>query len=205
MGNEIILYGAGGHCKVIIDILECLQIEIRTIVHDNPFSTILMANSVVSVSNFSFRPTDNVIISIGNNKIRKKLSKKLNVTFEKVIHPKASFSKHSSMGEGTVIMAGAIVSPNVKIGKHCIINSSAVVEHDCIIEDFAHVCPSASLAGGVLIGEGTQVGIGATIIQNVIVGNWVVIGAGTVVLNNVPDYSVVVGNPGKVIRIEQND
>ncbi len=205
MGNKIILYGAGGHCKVIIDILECLQICVKTIVDDNPLSSELMTNSVVCASNFSFKSTHNVIISIGNNNIRRELSKKLNVTFEKAIHPKASFSKHSVVGEGTVIMAGAIVSPNVKIGKHCIINSSAVVEHDSVIEDFVHICPSASLAGGVVIGEGTQVGIGATIIQDVIVGKWVVIGAGTVVLNNVPDYSVVVGNPGKVIRIEQND
>jgi sugar O-acyltransferase (sialic acid O-acetyltransferase NeuD family) len=205
MENEIILYGAGGHCKVIIDILECLQIGVRTIVDDNPRSSELMAYSVVSASNFSFKSTHNVIISIGNNNIRRELSKKLNVTFEKVIHPKASFSIHSDVGEGSVIMAGAIVSPKVKIGKHCIINSSAVVEHDCVIEDFVHICPSASLAGGVVIGEGTQIGIGATIIQDVVVGKWVVIGAGSVVLNNVPDYSVVVGNPGKVIRIKQND
>jgi sugar O-acyltransferase (sialic acid O-acetyltransferase NeuD family) len=205
MGNEIILYGAGGHCKVIIDILECLQIDIKTIIDDNPLFPVLMSNSVVSVSKFSLRSTNSFIICIGNNKIRKELAKKLNVNFEKVIHPNASFSKHSYLGEGTVIMAGVIVSPNVKIGKHCIINSGAVVEHDCIIEDFVHVCPTASLAGGVVIGEGSQVGIGATIIQDVIVGKWVVIGAGTVVLNNIPDYSVVVGNPGKVIRIEQND
>ncbi len=205
MKNNVILYGASGHGKVIIDILERLQVSIQTIVDDNPITTSIMEHPVTLSSNFSFQPTDSVILSIGNNKIRKKLSNQLNVFFEKAIHPNATVSKYSKIEEGTVIMAGAIVNPDVKIGKHCIINSAAVIEHDCIIEDFAHICPNASLAGGILIGEGSQVGIGATIIQGVTVGKWVVIGAGAVIINDVADYSLVVGNPGKVIKFKQNE
>jgi sugar O-acyltransferase (sialic acid O-acetyltransferase NeuD family) len=205
MENNVILYGASGHCKVIIDILECMQVGIQNLVDDNPLITSIMGNPVIHSSNFSFQPTNSVILSIGNNKIRKKLSKQLKVIFEKAIHPNATVSKHCSVEEGTVIMAGAIVNPDVKIGKHCIINSAAVVEHDCIIEDYVHICPNVSLAGGILIGEGSQVGIGATIIQGITVGKWVVIGAGAVIINDVPDYSIVVGNPGRVIKLKQNE
>lgn len=205
MENDVILYGASGHCKVIIDILECSHVSIKNIVDDNPKSTIILGKSVVHSSEILLQPTDNVILSIGNNKVRKKLSNQFKVNFVKAIHPSAVVSKHTSIGEGTVVMAGAIINPDTTIGKHCIINSAAVVEHDCIIEDFVHISPNASLAGGVEVGEGSQIGIGATVIQGIKIGKWSVIGAGAVIINDVPDNSVVVGNPGKVIKIKQNE
>jgi acetyltransferase EpsM len=97
-------------------------------------------------------------------------------------------------------MAGAILNPNVKVGKHCIVNSGAVIEHDCILDNFVHLSPNAALAGNVSIGEGAHIGIGSSIIQGVKIGKWATIGAGTVVLNDVPDYAVIVGNPGKIIK-----
>jgi len=84
-----------------------------------------------------------------------------------------------------------------------IINTNASVDHDCKIHDFAHISPQVGLAGGVEIGEGTHIGIGACIIQNITIGKWATIGAGTVVLKNVPDYAVVVGNPGKIIKYNE--
>lgn len=205
MENKVILYGASGHCKVIIDILECSNVGIKNIVDDNPKSTTILGKSVVHSSEISLQPTDSVILSIGNNKVRKKLSNQFNVNFVTAIHPTAIVSQHNSIGAGTVVMAGAIINPDATIGNHCIINSGAVVEHDCIIENYVHISPNASLAGGVEVGEGSQVGIGATIIQGIKIGKWVVIGAGAVIINDVPDHSVVVGNPGKVIKIKQNE
>jgi sugar O-acyltransferase (sialic acid O-acetyltransferase NeuD family) len=203
MENDVILYGASGHCKVIIDILECSQVYIKTIVDDAPKTSTILGKSVVQSSEIELHPTNNVILSIGNNKVRKKLSHQLNVNFVKAIHPKAVVSKHTSIGEGTVIMAGAIINPDTTIGSHCIINSGAIVEHDCTLENFVHISPNASLAGGVFVGEGSQVGIGASVIQGVKIGSWCVIGAGTVIINDVPDFATVVGNPGRILKIKQ--
>ena len=97
-------------------------------------------------------------------------------------------------------MAGVIINSGSSIGKHCIVNTGAIIEHDCQISDYVHICPNVSIAGSVIINEGTQVGIGATIIQGIEIGKWVMIGAGAVIINDVPDYAVVVGNPGKVIK-----
>jgi len=69
-----------------------------------------------------------------------------------------------------------------------------------MIEDFVHISPNSALAGGVEIGEGSQIGIGASVIQGIKVGKWCVIGAGAVIINDIPDYSVVVGNPGRIIK-----
>ncbi len=199
MENNIVLYGASGHCKVIIDILENNNTTIDTIIDDDATKKSILGYAISNSNQFDFS-NKKVILSIGNNKVRKKLDALLNVTFANAIHPKAIVSKHSKIDIGTVIMAGAIVNSDAKIGKHCIINSAAVIEHDCIIDNFAHISPNASLAGGVFVGEGSQVGIGASVIQGIKIGKWAIIGAGAVIINDIPDYAVVVGNPGKIIK-----
>ena len=200
MENSITLYGASGHGKVIIDILNSSGIKVKSVIDDNPKFEAVLGIPVTKTSDFDMSSLDRTIISIGNNKIRKKLSKSLNANFVKAIHTSAVISPNSSIGEGTVVMARVAINPDVTIGRHCIINTNATIEHDALIADFVHICPGVSLAGNVTIGEGTQVGIGAVVIQGISIGKWVTIGAGTVILNDIQDYAVVVGNPGKIIK-----
>ena len=205
MDYKVNLYGASGHAKVIIDILNESKIAIASIIDDNPKSDTILGIEIKKTIHFDLNSLKNTIISIGNNKIRKKLANQLKTNFSKAIHPKAILSKTASIGDGTVVMAGTIVNAEVKIGNHCIINTGAIIEHECVIENFAHISPSASLAGGVQIGEGSHIGINATVIQYVTIGKWVTVGAGAVILNDIPDYAVVVGNPGKIIKINRNE
>lgn len=200
MENSITLYGASGHGKVIIDILNSAGIKIKSVIDDNPKSESILGIPVSKTSDFDMAALGKTIISIGNNKIRKKLSQSIVADFTIAIHPSAVISSNSSIGEGTVVMARVAINPDVTIGKHCIINTNATIEHDALIADFVHICPGVSLAGNVTIGEGTQVGIGAAIIQGISIGKWVTIGAGAVILNDIPDYAVVVGNPGRIIK-----
>ncbi|WP_246034010.1 acetyltransferase [Flavobacterium sangjuense] len=200
MENSITLYGASGHGKVIIDILNAVGVKIKSVIDDNPKSESILGIPVAKTSEYDMSSLGETIISIGNNKVRKKLSISLSANFAKAVHPSAVISPNSSIGEGTVVMARVAINPDVTIGKHCIINTNATVEHDALIADFVHICPGVSLAGDVTIGEGTQVGIGAAVIQGISIGKWVTIGAGAVILNDIPDYAVVVGNPGKIIK-----
>lgn len=200
MENSITLYGASGHGKVIIDILNSSGVKIKSVLDDNPKSESILGVPVIKTIDFDMSSLGKTIISIGNNKVRKKLSKSLVVDFAIAIHPSAVISSNTRIGEGTVVMARVAINPDVTIGKHCIINTNATVEHDALIADFVHICPGVSLAGNVTIGEGTQVGIGAAVIQGISIGKWVTIGAGAVIVNNIPDYAVVVGNPGKIIK-----
>jgi acetyltransferase EpsM len=205
MENKVTLYGASGHAKVIIDMLTTSSVIIETIIDDNPKSETILGIEITKTSNYDFSKLEKTIITIGNNKIRKLLSSKLNVTFVNAIHPSAIISKYATINQGTVVMAGAIINPEAKIGAHCIINTGAIVEHDCNVENFVHVSPRAALAGNVWVGEGAHIGIGATIIQGVTIGKWSTIGAGAVIINDVPDYAVVVGNPGKIIKYNQDN
>lgn len=200
MEDSVILYGGSGHCKVIIDILQNATIIIDCVLDDNATSETILGCKIFNASAFALDEKSNLILSIGNNKVRKALSQKLKVNYTKALHPKAIISKFASIDVGTVVMAGAIINPDVKIGKHCIINSGAIIEHDCFIDDFVHISPNASLAGNVTVGEGTHFGIGAVVIQGIKIGKWATIGAGTVIIKDIPDFAVVVGNPAKVIK-----
>lgn len=200
METSVTLFGASGHGKVIIDILKSCSITINEIIDDNPKTEQILEIPIIRTSNFDIDSIRNLIISIGNNKVRKEISSKLRVNYINAIHPTAIISKYSQMGFGTAVMAGVIINPNAVIGNHCIINSGSIIEHDCIIEDYAHISPGVSLAGNVTIGEGAHIGIGACIIQGVKIGKWAIIGAGAVVLSDVPDFATAVGNPIRIIK-----
>ena len=190
------IYGASGHAKVIIEILEELDIKINRIIDDNPEKKELLGYSI-------FRETESndISIAIGDNSIRYYLVNSLkDKKFPILIHPKATISKRAAIGEGTVVMAGVTINSEAQIGKHCIINTNASIDHECTISNFVHISPNTALAGNVTVGEGTHIGIGATVIQGIKIGKWCTIGAGTVVIRDVPDYAVVVGNPGKIIK-----
>ena len=207
MESEIVLYGASGHCKVIIELLlSSDKFKINSIIDDNENTKNVFNYDVKHSKQFEFKHDLNYFISIGNNRVRKNLANRLNVNFQVLIHP---YSRVSSLeviiGKGSVIMVGAIINPFVRIGEQCIINSGAIVEHDCKIGDYAHVCPGANLAGGVVVGEGTMIGIGAVVIQGIKIGRWAIIGAGAVIVNDVPDFAIVVGVPGKIIKYLENE
>jgi len=197
----MILYGASGHGKVIAEILAANNIVDIEFWDDNPESKIW--NIEISKPVFANTPQNKyMIISIGNNYIRKTIADKTSPYFNyaDAIHPRSVVSSRAAVSPGSVIMAGAVVNTDVILGVHTIVNSSAVIEHDCILADFVHISPNAALAGDVQIGEGTHIGIGACVIQGITVGKWATIGAGAVIIENVPDYAVVVGNPGRIIK-----
>jgi sugar O-acyltransferase (sialic acid O-acetyltransferase NeuD family) len=196
----VILYGASGHAKVIIEILESYGIIIEEIYDDNPEKRTLLDYKVIP-------PPVNInllkaqyVICIGDNSTRKKISEKLNSSFISIFHKGASISKRSTIGEGTVVMGGAQINSDSRIGKHVIINTSASIDHDCYLDDFVHISPNATLSGGVNVGQGAHIGSGAVVIPGIKIGKWATIGAGTVVINDIPDFAVVVGNPGKIIK-----
>lgn len=200
------LFGGSGHCKVVIDvILESKGVRIESIVDHNP-----KFDSVFDIPVLDFKEMESFdgkpfIVSIGDNKSRKKVVESIQATYITAIHPKSSISRFSVVGEGSVVMAGAIINADSQIGKHCIVNTGAIIEHDCFIDDFVHISPNASIAGNVRVGEGSHIGMGSAVVQGITVGKWTVVGAGSVVIEDVPDYAVIVGVPGKIIKFNSRN
>lgn len=200
------IFGASGHCKVILDAAIRSNTDEIRIWDDNEeieyfggykisgkFSDLLKVNA------------NNIVFAIGDNKIRKKLASQIAVGFGIVRHPTAVVAVTASINDGTVIMANVVVNSDSRIGKHVILNTNCTIDHDCYIDDYVHISPKAGLAGNVVVGEGTHIGIGAVIIQGIKIGKWAIVGAGSVIIRDVPDYAVVVGNPGRIIKYKLNE
>lgn len=194
------LYGASGHAKVIIDILRANKINVEGIFDDNAVISQLWEYAVSVYSEELDIEGKELIISIGNNLIRKSIAERVKTIYGKALHPLANISERSFIGDGTVVMAGATINADVNIGEHCIINTGAVVEHDCVIDHYVHISPNATLCGGVVVKEGAHIGAGAIIIPGIKVGAWAIIGAGAVIIRDVAAKMVVVGNPGREVK-----
>ncbi len=198
----MLIIGASGHGRVIADIAKLLNFDVSFCDDDvRQFER----EHVLPRSKVNFQ-NRNLIIGIGNNKIRGKIAFQYpENNFSKLFHPTSIIAKFSSIGDGTVVMPLAVINVGVKIGKHCIVNTGAIIEHDCVLDDFVHISPNATLCGSVIIGSYSWIGAGATVIQGIKVGENVTIGAGSVVINNIPDNTIVVGNPAKIIKVKDID
>lgn len=201
MKKDIIIIGAGGHGKVVID---CVEQEdkyaIEAIVDDNYRNRAIFDFKVAKKNNISGYFEKHVIIAVGDCRTRRNIASQLRSEFVTTIHPTAVISKYAKVGNGCQIFANAVINPEAIIGNHVIINTGAIVEHDCIVADFVHLSPNSCIGGGVTIGACTHIGIGTSVIQGVKIGKNVIIGAGAVVINDIPDNCTAVGIPAKPIK-----
>ena len=194
------LYGAGGHAKVIIEILEFLNIKVEGLYDDNPDIKEIMGYRVLGSLDDNIILDVPLIVTIGNNYTRKKVVLKYPGCFGNATHPSSVISNRVKIGSGTVVMGNVVVNSGTTIGSHVILNTACSIDHDCYISDFSHISPHTCLNGGVSVGEGSHIGSGAVVIPNIKIGKWCVIGAGSVIIRDVPDNSTVVGNPGRIIK-----
>lgn len=196
------LYGASGHGKVIKDILEAQGRKVDGFIDDNPNISELSGLPVLHTA----EKADEVMVSIGVNQIRKKIAERLSCGIgEAAIHPSATISLTALIGDGSVVMAGAVVNTDAQIGRHCIVNTGATIDHECQIGDYAHIAPGVNLCGQVQVGEGTLIGVGSSVIPCIHIGRWCVIGAGSVVVSDIPDGYLAYGNPCKLVKLINQD
>lgn len=144
-----------------------------------------------------------VICGLGASELRRRLIERaaeLGAIFCSIIHPSVIHGSSFSVGQGTSIGAGCVITNNVHIGDHVQINVGCTISHDCILSDYGTLSPGTHIAGNVIVGEGCFVGIGAVSIEKVSLGHWSIIGAGSTIVNDVPPNTTVVGVPGKVIK-----
>ncbi|MFK5981654.1 MAG: acetyltransferase [Flavobacteriaceae bacterium] len=198
--KDISLYGAGGHCYAVVELIKSLGIYSPSIIYDdNPKKTEIL-NIPVNIFNKDLLD-ENVVISIGNNRNRKNIASQLkNKKFPSFIHNSAVFYSSSTIGFGTLILPGSVIDADVKIKDFCIINNNATISHNVRIDSFVHIAINSAIAGGVEIGEGTLIGSGAIILPEIKIGKWVTIGAGAVVTKDIPDNALAYGNPARIVK-----
>jgi len=197
----MLLYGAGGHAGVVAAVARDCGKEIKAFFDDNLQYGELSGISVIGKYNPELFVNEPIVITIGNNIIRRQISCKIAHRFINLIHPSALVDKTVVVGTGTVIVHGCIIQANSMIGNHVIVNTGAIIDHDCKIEDYVHIAPGAVLCGNIFIGESSLIGAGSCIAPNIIIGKNCTIGAGSIVTKNIPDGAVVRGNSAEIIRI----
>ena len=198
--TRVVIAGAGAQGAVVADILG----DAVGFVDDRPSqrgATILGLPVLGPLAALRDIEHDAVVVAIGDNRLRRELMEKLlalGARLATAIHPFASVARSASIGEGSMISAGAIVLPRAVIGRGVILNTKCSVDHDSAVGDFAHIGPGATVGGNVRIGEETLIGIGATVASGVAVGARSVIGAGAVVVRDVPDDVTAFGVPARI-------
>lgn len=211
MTLPIIILGAGGHSKVLIDALRQRKIKIigATDCQADKKGKLIQGLDIIGNDDAILAyATDTIrlvngIGSVGIPLHRKHLFCKftsLGYVFAEVIHPSTAIAADVNISEGVQIMAGAVIQTGCSIGKNSIINTTASIDHDCIIAEHVHIAPGVTLSGEVRISENAHIGVGATIIQGVRIGRNSLVGAGAVVVKDVPDNVTVMGVPAREVR-----
>jgi sugar O-acyltransferase (sialic acid O-acetyltransferase NeuD family) len=206
MDERIVIIGAGGHAKVVLDAIQQINrkeqlFTIAGLVDDVTGKTELCGYRVEpEAGRFS---ADCFVVAIGDNQARRdKFNQLLSLNYRPVtiIHPAAVLSPQVKIGLGSVVMAGVVINIDTTIGANCIVNTSASIDHDCTIGDHVHIAPGSVLAGNVSVGEGAFLGAGTKVIPRIALGAWTIAGAGAVVIKDVPADVKVVGVPAKPIQ-----
>lgn len=210
MTQPIIGLGAGGHAKVVIEILRLTGqynfiglLDMRrelwgTQVLDVP---VLGDDSMLpKIQSQGVRDAFIGVGAAGDTRPRQQVFESLQSAgfrIVSVVHPGATLSPSARVGPGLSIMAGAVVNASVRIGKNVIVNTGAIIEHDCVIGNHVHIATGARLGGNVTVGAGTHIGLGGCVRQGIRIGRHVIVGAGAVAINDIPDNLVVAGVPAR--------
>jgi len=206
---KIVVFGAGRHAKVVLDVLrQTGRYEIVGLLDNSRelFGTTRWGLQVLGgrerFGALLAQRVTRLIVALGDNRDRQAVYEDaVKAGFELVpaVHPSAHIGGGVEIGPGTLVVAGVVINVDAVIGANVIVNTGATVDHDCRIGAHAHLSPGVHLAGNVTVGELAHLGIGAVVLPNLTVGRASVVGAGSVVLESVPNGAVVAGNPARPI------
>ncbi len=210
--KNILVYGASEHGKYTIDIIEKqAKYRVAGLIDDSvEIGRELYGYEVLGSGDelVSIMERDDIhggVVAVGDNYVRFEIVEKIrgmiaDFRFITAIHPFTSIGRDVSIGEGSVIMAGAIVNGSSRVGKHCFIATKASLDHDGFMGDYASLSPGATTGGNVSIGAFSTISIGATLKHGISIGEHSVIGAGATVLKEIPSHVVAYGSPCVVVR-----
>ncbi len=207
--GSILIYGAGGHAKVVADLAHALGLGVAGYLEDNADrdGQAFLDAHIIAWSRFAEEganwPKAPIALAIGDNAGRARAYERLKRCGRQVItlvHPTAVVSPSAGLGEGTVVMPTAVVNAAAVLGVGVIVNSGAIAEHDSRVGDFVHLAPRSTLGGGVCIGARALLGIGAVALPRAEIGEDARIGAGALVLRKVAPGTTVIGVPARPIQ-----
>jgi sugar O-acyltransferase (sialic acid O-acetyltransferase NeuD family) len=205
--EKLVVFGAGGHAKVVIDVIEQQgHYEIAGLLDDDirrrgqRFFGYPVLGTRADLPALLSAQLRHAIVAIGDNAGRAAVAALLHRDgwqFGSAVHPRASIGRGVNLGPGCVVMAGCVVNADASLGAQVIINTGATVDHDCRIDDAVHIAPGCHLCGGVSVGHGSLLGAGSIVTPGVRIGCNAIVGAGSTVIRDVADEARVSGSPAR--------
>lgn len=195
---KLLVIGAGGHAKVVIDAAMAAGHVVVAAVGDAGGEREILGVPVLESD--AGLTADGFVVAIGDNTARQGQYEALCAagrTPATIVHPTAVIAPSATLGAGTVAFAGVVVNASARVGANAILNTGCTIDHDCLIGDHAHVGPGANLCGGVMLGEGALMGVGSCAIPGTSVGAWAIVGAGSAVIYDLPGDTTCAGTPAK--------
>jgi sugar O-acyltransferase (sialic acid O-acetyltransferase NeuD family) len=205
MASRVVIVGAGGHGREVLDVIEAVGgHEVVGFVDDGSPDLELLAGRGVPLlgptSELEGLGEVSVVLGIGDSRARADVAARIGTPpAPAMVHPAASVGSRCTIAPGAVVAAGARLTTNVTVGLHAYIGPNAAIGHDTVLEDFASVYPGAVVSGDVALGRAATVGAGATVKQGVRVGERAMIGMGAAATHDVPAHTTVVGVPARRI------
>lgn len=199
--KKLVIYGAGGHAKVVLDSALLSGYAVAGFIDDDRSKKGNIINGFEILGDGIDLADNNLfIIAIGENEFRKERQNEISskgLEVATVIDPSSVISPTVSIGRGSQILPKAVINANAHIAEGVIVNTAAVIEHDCIIEEFCHIAPGSILLGKCSVGRKSMIGAGSIVKPGIKIGNNVTVGAGSVVTKDIEDNSVVMGIPAR--------
>ncbi|UCF93500.1 MAG: NeuD/PglB/VioB family sugar acetyltransferase [Desulfobacterales bacterium] len=212
--KQMIFWGATGQAKVLRECMQGSGLELVALFDNDaqvrsPFANVPIYYGVRGFDEWlktraSSDPLG-FLVAIGGDKGRDRVAIQeylaaSGCTALRAIHPSAVISASVTIGAGSQILANATISVEADIASACIINTGAIVDHECRIAAGVHIGTGAKLAGCVEVEPYATVYTGAVVLPRIRIGPGAIVGAGAVVVEDVPAYTVVAGNPARVIK-----
>jgi len=206
-GRRIVVIGAGGHAKVVIECLRFAGWDVIGCTDADPTPRTCAGAPVIGsdamLAEVRGQGVEHAFCALGSNAVRERVGQSLidqGFAVPAVRGPGANLSSSARIGAGTILMPGSTINVESMIGALVIINTNASVDHDGMIGRAAHIGPGSALAGEVWVGARSFIATGSSVIPRIRIGDDVVIGAGSVVIRDLPDRVVAFGNPARVHR-----
>jgi sugar O-acyltransferase (sialic acid O-acetyltransferase NeuD family) len=207
--RQYAIWGSSGHAKVLAGLIAEQGGRIVALFDNDPSAKSVVDGLPVLVGEAGFSewleckrpgPAVSGLVAIGGWRGRERLSiqrrfREAGLSLHPLVHNRANVAASAVLGEGSQVLAHAVLAADVRIGEACIVNHKASVDHESILGDGVHVAPGATICGCVEIGENAFIGAGAVLLPRLKIGRNAIVAAGAIVIRDVGEGQRVAGNP----------
>lgn len=210
--KKLVIVGTGGFAREVLWLVQEMNkasetpVQLLGFIGENAGER-LGGVPILGNDNWAFQQLDRdvrFVVAIGAGDIRRKTAiRYLEQGFRAyhLVHPSVQMGDDVSLGQGSILCAGAVLTTNVQIGDFTIVNINATVGHDAVLGHFVTIHPGTNISGAVRLADNVELGSGSVVLPGIEAGEGAVLGAGGVALGPLEAGKRYVGIPAMEIPV----